>query len=265
MFSDLIFDFGSNHGQNLEYFLSRASKVIAVEANPLLCRSIESRFSEYLASNRLAIENVVLRSDSTFRNESRSVFYINQKNDLISSIEPPSRDRHLYDEVEIPSITPSELVLRYSDKGISPKYVKVDLEGSDAEVLQDLFLNNIHPQYISCESQSMRPVATLLASRLYKGFKFVDSKDVHRLTWNEVDMNPRHFVEHSSGPFGEDVPGHWYSPESFLVYFSIRGPGWFDVHATQTPLVIPKAFPRWILAIEALKRIYHKFSRSFKP
>jgi predicted RNA methylase len=40
----VIYDFGANVGSNLGYYLAKADRVVAVEANPALCRAIEERF-----------------------------------------------------------------------------------------------------------------------------------------------------------------------------------------------------------------------------
>jgi predicted RNA methylase len=40
----LIYDFGANVGSHLDYYLEKADRVVAVEANPALCRAIEERF-----------------------------------------------------------------------------------------------------------------------------------------------------------------------------------------------------------------------------
>ena len=47
-----IFDFGANKGQNLSYFLSRADRVVAIEAVPEFCRGIETRFAKEILAGR---------------------------------------------------------------------------------------------------------------------------------------------------------------------------------------------------------------------
>ena len=49
----LIFDLGANVGGNLEYYLTKAEKVVAVEANPSLCKGIRKKYHEYINSQNL--------------------------------------------------------------------------------------------------------------------------------------------------------------------------------------------------------------------
>jgi predicted RNA methylase len=42
--SDLVYDVGMNNGDDSAFYLRAGFRVVAVEANPLLCRAAESRF-----------------------------------------------------------------------------------------------------------------------------------------------------------------------------------------------------------------------------
>jgi hypothetical protein len=41
----VIYDFGSNNGDDIPYYLKKSDLVVAVEADPLLCDHIKTRFS----------------------------------------------------------------------------------------------------------------------------------------------------------------------------------------------------------------------------
>jgi hypothetical protein len=66
----IIYDFGANNGDDIPYYLMKADIVVAVEANPALCRSIETRFNNAIRSRQLFVENCVLtagtETDLTF-------------------------------------------------------------------------------------------------------------------------------------------------------------------------------------------------------
>ena len=47
----IIFDFGANKGQNIEYFLKHADLVVSVEANPRLCELINTRYQTEIKFN----------------------------------------------------------------------------------------------------------------------------------------------------------------------------------------------------------------------
>ena len=254
---ELIFDFGGNEGQNIPYLLNRCDKLVVVEANTILCEALKSRFEHLVDSKRLVIENVVLIANQP-EEISTSSFYIHKSNNLISSVQPKDKERDSYSEFQILASTPCNLVKKYLKFGYILKYIKIDLEGYDAEILQNLFQNNISPQYISCEAQNFGPVAALLANNSYKGFKLVDSAKVNRLKWVKPDGIESPFAEHSSGPFGEDIPGPWYLPESFFLYFGIHGPGWFDVHACLYPQSRPTRVPKFLIFFTILKKLWLK-------
>lgn len=254
--ADVIFDFGSNKGQNLKYFLSRAARVVAVEANPRLCSDLNSTFAEEIASGNLFVENVVLDSRVPASKDSNIEFYVHKHNDLLSGILPRQSDRMSYEIVEVARSTPSSLVRKYVGRGYSPKYVKMDLEGYDSQALQNLFCNGIFPLYISCENQSIGPISTLLSNNLYQGFKIVEGNSVGRLSYSN-GCNLENFPDHSSGPFGEDIPGPWYTPISFFTFISLKGFGWYDVHATRLSSVATIRIRKRHLIKAGLSKLRH--------
>ena len=73
----VIYDFGSNNGDDIPYYIKKADVVVAVEANPLLSRQIEARFSREIASGKLILENCVLTVDEQVRDV---CFYIHKRN-----------------------------------------------------------------------------------------------------------------------------------------------------------------------------------------
>jgi len=42
----VIYDFGANRGDNIPYYLMKSDRVVAIEANPVLCNIIRERFSD---------------------------------------------------------------------------------------------------------------------------------------------------------------------------------------------------------------------------
>ena len=74
--SDLIIDLGMNNGDDTEFYLKRARRVVAVEANPALCEQARERFRDELASGRLEILNLGIWSEYDHK-----PFYVNLSND----------------------------------------------------------------------------------------------------------------------------------------------------------------------------------------
>ena len=68
----IIFDFGANQGQNINYFLERADYLICVEANNQLCEKMREKYKTNIDSGSLFVENYAV-SNQEFE---KKVFYI---------------------------------------------------------------------------------------------------------------------------------------------------------------------------------------------
>ena len=51
----VIYDFGRNNGDDVEYYLLEADKVVGVEANPILCDEVRRRFPAEIAEPQKSI------------------------------------------------------------------------------------------------------------------------------------------------------------------------------------------------------------------
>tara|TARA_B100001063_G_C16664500_1_gene502879 strand:+ start:129 stop:374 length:246 start_codon:yes stop_codon:yes gene_type:complete len=71
----VIFDFGSNQGQNIKYYLDRADIEVCIEANLQLCRDVEKKFHEYIEIGRLFIEHCAVATNE----KDKEIFYIHKK------------------------------------------------------------------------------------------------------------------------------------------------------------------------------------------
>jgi hypothetical protein len=61
----VIYDFGLNIGDNIEYYLKKGFKVVGVDANLKLCGLCGKRFAKEVAEGRLVILNFVLSGHSS--------------------------------------------------------------------------------------------------------------------------------------------------------------------------------------------------------
>src|ERR1051326_5291102 len=71
----LVFDVGMNVGMDTAFYLSKGCRVIAVEANPVLCEQARHRFANALRSGQLIIEEVGVADDV-----GTATFYVNDRN-----------------------------------------------------------------------------------------------------------------------------------------------------------------------------------------
>lgn len=79
----LIYDLGANDGDDVDYYLLKADRVVAIEANPALCASIRRRFSAAVHSKPLVIDSCVITSTG----EAPEVdFWIHNHNHVLTQI-----------------------------------------------------------------------------------------------------------------------------------------------------------------------------------
>jgi FkbM family methyltransferase len=231
--SKIIYDFGSNNGDDIPYYLQKADKVVAVEANPGLVAQIVSRFSQDIAAQRLVVEHCVLTVDNA--SSGAVSFYVHKLHHVLSQFpRPDSSTLHEFDEILLPSRSVVSLIEQHG----APFYIKVDLEGYDQVVLTELFRRDIRPKFISAESHSIEVFAVLVALGRYTSFNLVDGPTVHSTYANHPIMarngtkEPYTFPHHSAGPFGEDIKGAWMTPDNFFRRLAFERLGWKDIHAT---------------------------------
>lgn len=218
----IIYDFGAHMGQNTEYYLQRASRVVAVEANPTLCRKIESKFPEAIDKS-LFVENVALSNTS-----SQDInFYVHRSNTVLSSLVVPKEEEDLFEKIIVRSELASSIIKKYGE----PYYVKIDLEHYDRMVIDDMFKNSIFPKYLSAEIHTEDVLDAIFSAGCYDRFKIVDGSTVSE-KYNNV--NGVSFEHHSAGPFGEEVAGPWKTYAQIKEQLFLEGFGWKDVHAKRT-------------------------------
>ena len=225
----IIYDFGSNNGDDIPYYLKKSDLVVAVEANPSLCEMIQARFSNEIKQGRVAVENFVL----TDGKESGGVLFYQHKTDHVLSQFPRPADIKNFDKVLLPSKSVLQVISEYGD----PHYIKIDIEHYDETILRVLFENNISPPFISAESHSIEVFALLVATGRYDAFKLVEGGLVSRSYRNHKIKTAKEgetysFPHHSAGPFGEDVLGEWMTANNFHRLLGLSGLGWKDIHAT---------------------------------
>ena len=233
----VIYDFGANNGDDVPYYLMKAQKVVAVEANPQLCEILRTRFSEEIKSERLYVENCVITEHDDCIDFVD--FYIHKHNDVLSQFPKPSEPLiQQFDCVRLPQQSPSSIIAKHGD----PLYVKIDVEHFDAPILRHLFTHNIRPPFISAESHSIEVFALLVSLGGYNSFKLIDGGTISEKFANHpvVGGTAYSFPYHSAGPFGEDLPGQWMTADHFVHLLAFEGVGWKDIHATNRFVADPK-------------------------
>jgi len=136
---DLVFDVGANLGNYAEAFCALGATVVAVEPDPRNLVTLKQR----LASERAFIEPCAMG-----REEGAAELHMYDRNDVSTLLRPWSENTTAIwkESVSVPVRTLESLALKY---GV-PKYVKVDAEGFDFEVLSGM---KFEPPLVSFEFQ----------------------------------------------------------------------------------------------------------------
>ncbi len=232
--SRLIFDLGMNNGDDTAFYLSRGFSVVALDANPALCKSAQRRFRDAIGAGHLTILNAAI-----WKKSGDVIFYVNLDNDHWSSLDSgwASREGTRCKEISVRCVTLSSLF----DEFGTPHFLKIDVEGVDQCVLDQLRGRGTLPLYVSVEDCrfGFQYLETLSACG-YDSFKLLDQSAVARMT----DPATGHaFPAGSSGPFGDAVPGDWHSHAEILQLYSttVRDrqgkrlaprTQWWDIHCT---------------------------------
>lgn len=140
----LIYDIGAHHGDDTAWYLQQGYRVIAVDANPLLTKELEQKFSHTISEGRLTILNKAITEKD---NETISFFI--SRDDWRSSINKSiaEREADIVQTTETATISLSSLFEQYG----TPYYCKIDIEGNDAVAINSLSGKTSRPLYISCE------------------------------------------------------------------------------------------------------------------
>lgn len=231
---DLIFDIGSNNGDDIPYYLFKARQVVAIEANPTLCDQIRARFAQQIRDGRLVVENVALVGTDAEEVQ----FFLHQRHHVLSSLAPDIADESFdsdFTKITVRAMNVSTLVEKY---GV-PYYAKIDVEGYDDVILASFVSAGIKPPYLSAESHKIGVFALLSEALSYTSFKLVDGRSVGSVYKRALFRSPvlektvaYSFPNHSAGPFGNDVFGEWMDKATLLKYLALQGLGWRDIHAS---------------------------------
>jgi FkbM family methyltransferase len=249
MTAQVIYDFGMNNGDDVDYYLRKGVRVVGVDANPELCEHVSQRFAAEIEQGRLAVLNVAL---SETESAEPITFFVHRHNHVLSRLpEPPADMIDQFEPIQVACRTPASIVREYGE----PLYVKIDLEFYDFQVLRNLFAAGILPTEISAESHSVQVFACLVANG-YKSFSLVEGSSVSRDYANATIATPEgptpfQFKHHSAGPFGEDIRAPWEDAETFFHTLAIAGLGWKDIHASRVIPPLPAASHGTLVARQA--------------
>lgn len=235
-----IIDVGMNDGEDSNYYSKRGFRVVGIEANPVLCEEVASRFKKDNV-------DVVIVNRAVSNQEGILPFYVNKLTDKWSSLlENAGSRRSGSDVIEVKSCNLTELLLPICEQ---IHYAKIDIEGYDFVALQQILDLPTTPNFVSIENGNEAAIK-LMHERGYTRFKYSNQKYVqHQIipeNSTEGDVIEHEFAFGSSGLFGDDLRGKWLSYEEVVmvneamraamkittqVNLWAEAVGWFDLHA----------------------------------
>lgn len=248
----LIFDLGVHIGKDSLYYLQKGFRVVGVEANPTLIEPLQTKFSNYLDNGQFKLVN---RAISNVNNETIS-FYINQQQtDWGTTSSTWNRSMNAnFTHVSVFSMTPKQLFDTY---GI-PYYLKIDIEGADVLILDELISRNAKPKYLSIElltphnygiGVDVDHMAILNKLKVlgYTNFVLYNQAaqrhvPTHSLEGADIEYE---FDGHCSGIFGKDIFANYPTTpiddimKAYDDYFTnvhnndlFNLQSWFDIHCS---------------------------------
>jgi FkbM family methyltransferase len=246
--SSYIFDFGANRGQNLKYFLSKADKVVAIEAIPELCTEISKNFRAEILNGNLTIINAFA---SNF-GDGKTKFFVNKLNPELSTFQK-HKAIHNHSEYFVQNVKASDLINSLVKNEDSIEYIKIDLEGADYMVLEDIFQHNITPKFISAEIHHENTAQIIINNDNYCSFYISQAGKTYGIFEPKlfkffrklfrIKKNSKEFLSTSSGPFGLDILGKWSDKKKIKRIVKLSGLGAKDLHGSKTIMRYRKTLP----------------------
>jgi FkbM family methyltransferase len=216
----LIVDVGMHRGDDTAFYLAQGFRVLAVEANPELAERGRQRFAHEIDRGLLTIRHAAVA-------ESAGVvsFYSGQQ-DGWGSLSKERAGASLnvdLQKFEVEACTFAELL-----DGLTPYYVKVDIEGADLVCVRGAISLPHPPAYFSFECDLTQVADTVagirgLSEAGYRRFKLVNQALNPQVRCPNPPLEGRYvdvtFTHDMSGPFGEETPGEWLGLEEILDRF----------------------------------------------
>lgn len=255
--SAFVYDIGLHDGSDTEYYLREGCRVVAVDANPLMCAAAEVRFSEQIRSGKLKVINC-----GVAESRGQAEFWVCDDWTQWSSFDRniASRNGSKHHAIAVDCIPAHDIIHEF---GVAD-YMKIDIEGNDRICIKGL-TDATTPQYVSIEMDHFgadKDIRTLAALG-YRDFKVICQnwswsqvtvkniglyrwgpeqfaiRKLRRLSWERFRRAGGRGVG-DSGPWGEKTSGVWHSLDHTLSVWSLlheideRLGGlawWFDIHA----------------------------------
>jgi FkbM family methyltransferase len=257
----LIYDVGMHNGSDTEFYLRKGFDVIAVEANPEHVSRARQKFGAQLKAGQLIIYEVAL-TDAV----GEVSFFIHDHDDW-SRLNLAYDDRFAegtYREVKVAGMPFSAIVSQHR----APYYVKLDIEGPEFMVIEQMISVGKLPPYMSFEVNSdTNRILDLISGNGYRDFQLLPQRDKSQIKLphppREGNFYDTRFDGYMSGPFGLELPGPWVPIEQLRAALNAHDrknkkggyentySEWFDIHARHRDAAGTGLFSRIVRAVRS--------------
>jgi FkbM family methyltransferase len=256
--SALVYDIGLHDGRDAGHYLKEGSRVVALDANPVMCAAAEAKFRDYVRTGQL---KVIHRGVAEHRGQLE--FWVCDDVSEWSSFhrDIASRNGAKHHAITVDCVPIMDIV----DEFGTPDYMKIDIEGNDRICIAGL-TRAAAPQYISIEFDHAHGDQDIqrLFELGYRNFKIIcQNNGWHQVTTANIwfyQWGPDNLIISrlrklraackrlsgrrlgESGPWGEKTSGPWHSADHahsvwYLLHelderLGTHGLGWWwDIHA----------------------------------
>ncbi|MDZ8239917.1 MAG: FkbM family methyltransferase [Nostoc sp. ChiQUE01a] len=225
MDKNLIIDVGVHTGQDTEFYLKKGFRVIGVEADPQICKSVKERLNYYIENGQFTLLNIAVSTKDepiTFYTNSDRTFWGTTSLDRVNKSEVLFNTPFV--EITVEGCRFEKILEQF---GI-PYYLKVDIEGTEILCVNALKHFETKPQFISIESTKSSWNALLNEFAVFKElgyqkFKAINQAEVTKQVCpspaREGQYIPYQFEYGASGLFGEETPGNWLSESEIIKLY----------------------------------------------
>jgi FkbM family methyltransferase len=269
----LIFDLGFHLGEDTSHYLALGFNVVAIEADPNLYRLGLQSFSKEIGEQRLTLIHAAAVSKERRLRQPQILFFPHAKHSVWGSVDIDFvyRNTHAHQSPHEPAITIDTISLEeVVEKYGCPIFLKIDIEGMDAEVVEDLDRLPVTPEFVSWETGKKSLFQVLHTHLRLFGLGYRKFRIVQQMS-SAFDYSP-----HSSGPMPSHHPSKWRGILStmltytflFMIY-KLIGPSslssWAEHHSSSMINTLPRylrkemikrriPFPGWFDSHAALPK-----------
>ncbi|MDZ8109826.1 MAG: FkbM family methyltransferase [Nostoc sp. DedQUE12a] len=225
MEKNLIIDVGVHTGQDTEFYLKKGFRVVGIEADPQIYKSVKERLNHYIENGQLTLLNIAVSTKDepvTFYTNSDRSFWGTTSLDRVKNKEITFSTPFV--EMTVEGCRFEKILEQF---GI-PYYLKVDIEGTEILCVQALRQFESKPKFISIESTKTSWNALLNEFAVFKELGYQKFKAINQAEVpNQVCPSPAlegqyipyQFEYGASGLFGEETPGNWLSESEIIKVY----------------------------------------------